>query len=71
MRKFFKYIGLLVIIVIALLYLLELLYTHTYKNGIPRNKVSYVLSMNDKYIDYIFLGSSRVDNTIDAEVMRL
>ena len=69
MSKFFKYIGFLVIIVIALLYLLELLYTHTYKNGIPRNKVSYVLSMNDKYIDYIFLGSSRVDNNIDSEVI--
>jgi hypothetical protein len=69
MGKFFKYIGLLVIVVIALLYLLELLYSHTYKNGIPRNKVSYVLSMHDKYIDYIFLGSSRVDNNIDASVI--
>lgn len=69
MRKFFKYILLLAIILMALLYLLEFLYTHTYKNGIPRNKVSYVMSMNDKYIDYIFLGSSRVDNTIDAEVI--
>lgn len=70
MRKFFKYILLLVIVVIALLYLLELLYTHTYKNGNPRNKVSYVLSMNDTYIDYIFLGSSRVDNNIDAEIIK-
>ncbi|MBK5208334.1 MAG: hypothetical protein JJE44_02370 [Flavobacteriaceae bacterium] len=69
MKKFLKYITLLIVITIAFLYLLELLYTHTYKNGIPRNKVSYVLSMNDKYIDYIFLGSSRVDNTIDAEVI--
>lgn len=69
MGKFFKYIGFLVIMVIALLYLLEWLYTNTYTKGLPRNKVSYVLSMNDKYIDYIFLGSSRVDNNIDAEVI--
>jgi hypothetical protein len=69
MKKFFKYILLLLINVVALLYLLDVLYTYTYKNGIARNKVSYVLSMNDKYIDYIFLGSSRVDNTIDAEVI--
>lgn len=69
MGKFFKYIGLLVIMVIAFAYLLELLYTHTYKNRLPRNKVSYVLSLNNKYIDYIFLGSSRVDNNIDAEVI--
>jgi len=69
MKKFIKYIGSIILIIIALLYLLELLYTHTYKNGVPRNKVSYVLSMNDKYLDYIFLGSSRVDNNIDAEVI--
>lgn len=69
MKNFIKYIGSLILIIIALLYLLELLYTHTYKVGNPRNKVSYLLSMNDKYIDYIFLGSSRVDNNIDAEVI--
>jgi len=69
MGKFFKYIGFLVIVVIALLYLLEWLYTNTYTNGLARNKVSYVLSINDKYIDYIFLGSSRVDNNIDAAVI--
>ncbi len=69
MKNFIKYIGSLILIIIALLYLLELLYTHTYKNGNPRNKVAYVLSMNDKYIDYIFLGSSRVDNNIDTEVI--
>jgi len=69
MGKFFKYIGFLVIVVIALLYLLDLLYTNTYTKGLPRNKVSYVLSMKDTSIDYIFLGSSRVDNNIDAAVI--
>ncbi|MDO9509771.1 MAG: hypothetical protein Q7J14_00620 [Candidatus Magasanikbacteria bacterium] len=48
---------------------MDLLYTNTYTKGLPRNKVSYVLSMKDTSIDYIFLGSSRVDNNIDASVI--
>ena len=69
MGKFFKYIGLLVFVVLVILYLLDLLYTNTYTKGLPRNKVSYVLSMKDTSVDYIFLGSSRVDNNIDAAVI--
>ncbi len=70
MKKFAKYIGLIFVVIIALMYLLDTLYTYVYKNSIPRNKVSYVLSLNDKRIDYVFLGSSRVDNTIDSEVIQ-
>lgn len=70
MKKFAKYIGFIFVVIIALMYLLDTLYTNVYKNSIPRNKVSYVLSLNDKKIDYVFLGSSRVDNTIDAELIQ-
>ena len=52
------------------MYALDFLYTFIYKHSIPRNKVSYILSQKMKNIDYIFLGSSRVDNFIDSEIIK-
>ena len=69
MKKFIKYTLSILVVIIALMYLLDTLYTYVYKNSIPRNKVSYLLSLNDKKIDYVFLGSSRVDNNIIAKVI--
>jgi len=51
------------------MYMLDILYTYAYKNSIPRNKVSYLLSINNKKIDYVFLGSSRVDNNIVTKII--
>lgn len=69
MKKFTAYISSLFLALIVLLYILDALYTFTYKHGVPRNKVSYVLSQKNKKIDYVFIGSSRVDNNIDADVI--
>jgi len=46
-----------------------MVYTYIYQNGIPRNKVAYVLSKQNKKIDYIFIGSSRVNNTIVPKII--
>jgi hypothetical protein len=48
---------------------MDIIYSYAFKNGIPRNKISYILSLENKKIDYIFLGSSRVDNFIDSEII--
>lgn len=38
-------------------------------HGTPRNKVSYLLSIENQKIDNVFIGSSRVDNGIDADII--
>ncbi|SNR36514.1 hypothetical protein [Lutibacter flavus] len=52
-----------------MLFLLDYLYTSVYAKSIPRNKISYIRSLNEEFIDYVFLGSSRVHNTIDSDVI--
>jgi hypothetical protein len=69
MKRFGMYIARWIVVLFVLFYLLDALYTWVYKNSIPRNKVSYVLSEKNRDIDYIFLGSSRVDNFIDVEII--
>ena len=73
MRKFLiNSIVFLVGIIIAL-FLLDNLYTYVYNNSFPRNKTQYILSLKEgEKLDYIFLGSSRVENSIiSSEIERL
>ncbi|MFD0835506.1 hypothetical protein ACFQ0I_07030 [Mariniflexile aquimaris] len=73
MRKFLiNSIVFLVGIIIAL-FLLDILYTYVYNNSFPRNKTQYILSLKEgEKLDYIFLGSSRVENSIiSSEIERL
>jgi hypothetical protein len=69
MIKFLKYTGWILIITIASAYLLETLYTHAFTTGFSRNKTQYVVQLKETHIDYIFLGSSRVENNIDCELV--
>lgn len=69
MKKFIFYIISIVVSVHALLFILDKAYTFIYSNGTPRNKISYLLSIEGKTLDYVFIGSSRVDNNIDPEVI--
>ena len=69
MRRFFKYIGVISIIIVVLLLLLDAIYTAAYQNEEPRNKVQLVANMKESHIDYIFLGSSRTENHIDCELV--
>jgi hypothetical protein len=69
MIKFLKYTGWILIITIASAYLLETLYTHAFTTGFSRNKTQYVVQLKEVHIDYIFLGSSRVENNIDCELV--
>lgn len=69
MKKFCLYFSMLAVIVIGLLFLLDFIYTASYTNGFSRNKTEYVVQLKNSHIDYIFLGSSRVENNIDCEVI--
>lgn len=64
MKKFCRYILGFVLIIVASLYLVDFIYTEIYKRGIPRNKARYTLLLKDQTFDYVFMGSSRVENSI-------
>lgn len=64
MRAFLKYFIFIILLVVAILSLLDYSFTKVYENAKPRTKFQYFRSLKNKKIDYIFLGSSRVDNTI-------
>ncbi len=69
MRNFFISLIRIFVITLLLMFSMDIVYSYAFKNGIPRNKISYILSLEPKKIDYIFLGSSRVDNFIDSEII--
>lgn len=48
---------------------LDFAYTKIYCNSNPRTKFQYLRSLKDMKIDYIFLGSSRVENAIVPSVI--
>lgn len=64
MKAFLKFIGKLVVVVVLLLYFFDAFYTYVYNHSVPRNKNQYILSLKNDSIDYVFLGSSRVENFI-------
>jgi hypothetical protein len=46
------------------------MYTYVYSNSKPRNKTQFVLQLKNKKIDYVFLGSSRVQNHINTQLVQ-
>lgn len=65
MRRFLKKGIIVFICICGALTILDVLYTTIYTHAFPRNKTQYILSLKaGEQIDYVFLGSSRVENTI-------
>lgn len=65
MKRFLKRGVIFCLGICMALYLLDGLYTKVYTHAFPRNKTQYILSLEEgEKIDYVFLGSSRVENTI-------
>jgi hypothetical protein len=64
MKQFLKKISFYGVLVLVMLCVLDLVYTQVYKKSNPRNKIQYALALQNESFDYIFLGSSRVENTI-------
>jgi hypothetical protein len=63
-----KIVGILSILLILLL-VFDFTYTTVYKNANPRTKFQYLRSLKNTKVNYIFLGSSRVENGIDPFII--
>lgn len=68
MKKFIQYSISIIILLITLLYISDFAYTLIYKNSNARNKLQYILNIENQDYDIVFLGSSRVANHIDTKV---
>lgn len=69
MKTFVKHILKIVLILVVSAYVLEFCYTYVYKSSSPRTKFQYLRLQKNKNFDYVFLGSSRVENSIVSNVV--
>jgi hypothetical protein len=69
MKKFIKYFVVIFVSVVVIMIALDILYTYVYTNAQPRSKTQYLLKLKNKKIDYIFLGSSRVENHVVTKMV--
>lgn len=70
MKKFSVYIVSGLLILLVCLTVLDFAYTKIYSVSYPRTKFQYLKSLKNKKVDYIFLGSSRVENGIVPSVIQ-
>lgn len=69
MKKFIVYIIGGVLVILMFMTILDVVYTKVYETSYPRTKFQYLRSLKNKKVDYIFLGSSRVENGIVPTVI--
>ena len=69
MKKFFKHLMMVMGIVLTGMIVFDVIYAYVYEHGEPRNKTEYILNLKNKRIDYVFLGSSRVENHISTKLV--
>jgi hypothetical protein len=69
MEKFSRYIVGGIVAILIVMSLLDVGYTKIYETSYPRTKFQYLRSLKNKKIDYIFIGSSRVENGIVPSVI--
>lgn len=69
MNKFCKYLVVSLGVMLVMMLTLDIVYTKIYEISFPRSKFQYLRSLKNKKVDYIFLGSSRVENGIVPSVI--
>jgi len=69
MKKFSAYIVSGLFALLLVLVVLDVAYTKIYESSTPRSKFQYLRSLKNKKVDYIFIGSSRVENGIVPSVI--
>lgn len=69
MYKFIKSGIYLLFGILLMMTILDIVYTSIYEKSCPRTKFQYLRSLKNKQVDYIFIGSSRVENSIIPEVI--
>jgi hypothetical protein len=58
------------LIILAVMTVLDVVYTKIYETSYPRSKFQYLRSLKDKKVDFIFIGSSRVENGIVPSIIQ-
>ncbi len=69
MKKFVRYIFALVLILVALMYVLDIMYSWVYNNGGYRNKVMWMHDLKNESLDYVVFGSSRANNYVMPNII--
>ncbi len=67
MKKFIVFIGKILLLLLLCVSALDFVYTSVYKNTTPQNKVQYIHSLKNRKFNYIFIGSSRVENSVISQ----
>ena len=69
MGKFFKHIMVLVLMLSSMAILLDQVYDYIFFNTSARDKVQLAIKQKQGFVDYIFIGNSRVENYIDCSLI--
>lgn len=67
MKKFIVFIGKILLLLLLCASALDFVYTSVYKNTTPQNKVQFIHSLKNRKFNYIFIGSSRVENSVISQ----
>ena len=67
MRQFLVFIGKILLVLLLTAFALDFIYTKVYINATPQNKVQFIHSLKNRKFNYIFIGSSRVENSVIPE----
>jgi hypothetical protein len=70
MQTFVKYILKIVLMLCISAYALDYFYTNVFEKALPRTKFQNLRALKNQSIDYVFLGSSRVENGISPKVIK-
>ena len=70
MKTFVKHILKVVLMLVLSAYVLDFFYTNIFEKSLPRTKFQNLRALKNQSIDYVFLGSSRVENGISPEVIK-
>ena len=68
MKKTLIHFIAITLIILIVTFLLEHIYSYTFRNGIPRNKRQELLIHKDDKFDILFLGSSRTESHINDSI---
>jgi hypothetical protein len=64
MKSFLLFIGKIILVFLLIAFSFDLVYSSVYEISSPRTKFQYFRTFEKDSIDYIFLGSSRVENSL-------
>ena len=70
MKTFWTYILKVGLILVVSAFVLDFVYTTIFSIGLPRTKFQNLRALKNQSVDYVFLGSSRVENGISPEIIK-